>query len=103
MIDKSHLAQRQENIKKLATYLHSLDCHDPDCRWGCESWVFNKDEEEFNPSYCAVPGYSAKQRFYDKAEKIYNYFEDSYHTSKRVVDFMTSINADLAKNFIASI
>ncbi len=103
MIDRELLLKRQDKLKQLATYLHSLDCHDPDCRWGYESWVFNGDNEAFNPSYCVGDSLSAKQKFFDKAEKIYNYFEENYHYSKKAIDFLTSIDAELAKNFIAAI
>ena len=103
MIDSNVMADRHEDLKKLATYLHLLDCHDPDCRWGCESWVFNQNNEVYNPSYCCGQSKSAKERFYDKAEKIYTYFGDNLNSAKRVVDFLTSVNAELAKNFIAAI
>jgi len=101
MIDQSHLLDREEKLKALATYLHSLDCHDTDCRWGYESWVFS-GTDTYNPSYCKIGSPSSKEKFYDKAEKLYNYF-GSFAAAKKVVDFMTSLNPNLAKSFIDSL
>lgn len=77
-----------ENLRNLATFIHQNFCQDPDCQWEQENWL-------------ALEINHHRAEFYDKAEKIYNYFDQDIYIANKVVQFL--LISPSAKNFFETL
>lgn len=104
MFDKEKSVEMHEHLKTLANTLHELDCHDPDCSWGFENWIFNSDNIFLAENHSHNgSGTSAKQIYYNKADKIYQCFNHNLQTCKKCIDLIYLTNPVAAKAFISSL
>lgn len=80
-----------EAIRHLAIHLHDNFCNDgEECEWKLEEWVNLNSQSPH------------KADFYDKAEKIYNYFDFDFKMAKKFVEFI-EINPKAARMLVQSL
>lgn len=67
--------KRIHDIRGLAIILHENYCKDENCSWKYEEW-FNLDINHHKGDY------------YDKAEKVYNNFNQNMHAAKKFFEMI---------------
>jgi len=76
MTQQEHENKKIHEIRHLAIVLHDTHCNDgKECEWKFENWV----NLEINHH---------KANFYDKAEKVYNWFGQDYQGAKRFIELL---------------
>lgn len=77
-----------ENLRNLAAFIHQNFCNESDCQWEQENWL-------------ALEINHHRAEFYDKAEKIYNYFDQDIYIANKVVQFL--LISPIAENFFENL